>query len=206
MTTDLKIQYDKWVKTNLTWIILGGLIGLLAIGALVLALNKSGNLRLFSGKTSILTPFSASQKAKGAKIILPCPIEQKPCPVGEIIEPSVQNSQFMGVGYSNLSAGVKVLSGSAGEIVVQTDKDTKKVTLSIIRPEQNLQINYAFKGTSQVSNKLVNAKDVIGVLSGEVLGQKVFGKDYSLIISVLDLQTREYIKIISAPEGIVIEP
>ena len=180
----------------------------MGIGVLIFALNRFGNLGLFSFKApAISIPFKTSQDSKSSKIILPCPVEQKPCPLGEQIEPSVQNSQFTGLGFTNLSSGVKVLSSIAGEIVVQTDKDTKKVTLSIISPEQNLQINYAFKGTSPVSNsKTVNIKDVIGILAGEMLGNKVLGKDYSLIISVLGLQTKEYIKISSSPEGIVVKP
>ncbi len=193
------------MRANIIPIVIGGLVGLILIGGLILIFNRLGVIKNLPKQ--IAAPLSTTAPNKSDKFILHCPIDQKPCPLGEAVASKSVNSNFSGIGYTSLASGLKVLAALSGEVKVQTDKATGRINVTIISQQQNLQVNYAFKGTSniQADSKNVARKEVIGFLNGELVGQKVFTKDYSLIISVLDLVTNNYIKLSSSSEGLVIK-
>ena len=106
-----------------------------------------------------------------------------------------------------MASGTKVKAVVDGQFQVQTVETPSKEDLTIITIQglNNLLVTYRFKG--QVSQDVksdtkVNVGQVLGSLSGNEFGEKLFGKKYDLVISIQELNSQDFLKLQSLKNGI----
>lgn len=199
------------------WKIAAGILAVL-VGflLLVLLINYLGILplsRLYPEQFGFL-PYKDRQAglqnlsgAEQKKIVFSCPLDDSPCPKADIITESQVIENFKGLGYKDLLSDTDILAVEGGEYTVKVTPGASSENVNIyITTGQGLQLGYRFKGSTNLKGTGSVAVDqIIGTLNGNSRGGTSFGGNYNLIISVKDLKGREFLKLTSSDDGILIE-
>lgn len=189
---------------SLSKVIIGGLVGLVVLGVILYGFNK---LPISLPGLNKSSPAISQQ----LKLTLSCPVDKKPCPKGNLIEKKATDSAILGIGFSNLSAGDKLLALSQGRYLVEdaTPKEQKDIKISSFTIQdrvKGLSIQYIFQG--QVSPPLdpdqVKLGEEIGTLEGKTFGKRRFNGLYQLVILVTDSKSNKYLKLQSQNDGLAV--
>ena len=186
-----------------------GFLGVIVIAVIiVLILNYFQVISV----PKILPPFGSSPKT--AQTIpaqtrfqkeFGCPVDSYPCPEAEKISTSVNNPDFQGLGYKYIPPQTDVMTIMAGNYKFKQGSGTDFIDLQI--KNQDYRVTYLFVGKPlDLPLEGVAIEDqLMAVTSGELRGQKNYGKLYGLIISIKDLKTGKYLKLNPSDNGLSIE-
>lgn len=136
------------------------------------------------------------------KISISCPVKKELCSKGEPVSLTMTKPPFSGLAYQKLASGSAVLAVIPGKYssgASNNEKGEKDIVLTVSSDEFNMEAIYRFKGIPFVpistGKGIVEVGETVGWVTDEILDKGLFEKQYQLIISVLDLKTKEYIKL-----------
>ncbi len=182
-----------------------GLLGLLAIVAgafFVLNYFNVISLSLLYPKYFGSLPHATTDLKLPERRTLACPVDADMCKKGTAVINTKSIPTFYGVGYTDFPPKnnyFKAIMPGIVSIGATVDKNKNKEDLiSIKNVSWGVEADYSFKGgpyNGIVKKGSVKQGETIGFLSGDKLQQGLLDKQYTLIISLIDLTTGKTIKI-----------